>query len=324
MTVPSTTPSWQSVLQHIIRTPAERQRLAEALGVNVLTLNRWAKENSRPQRNHLIKLVQVILPPQRTELLEALRISYPDIDNWLHEESQEAIPSAFYAELLEDRATMIEATRNRQILEKILKQAIAQLDPNRDGLAITLVQCMPPGADGYVHSLRERIGRGTPPWLPDLEHLSVFLGMESLAGFVVQNQRAKSIDDLREDNLVPAYQHENEVSAAAAPILLEGAVAGCLLASSTQVGYFTQERLSLLASFADLATLGFNPSDFYQPSRIFLNVLHRADVQRPILQSFRKRVQQVFVDAARNHQHMTYAEAEDIVWRQIEEQLFAD
>src|SRR5215471_13614333 len=37
--------SWQFILYEMLRIPGERQRLATALGINPLTLHRWAKED---------------------------------------------------------------------------------------------------------------------------------------------------------------------------------------------------------------------------------------------------------------------------------------
>src|SRR5207245_2891093 len=142
-----TSPSWQSVLERSIQLPGERQRLVTALGINPMTLNRWVKAETQPNRNHLIDLLRYVQPQF----------------------------------------------------------------PHQLGMAITLVQCMPPGKDGKIHSLRERMGRGTPPWIADLENLSIFLAMESLAGFVVQYQRPASIEDISKETLLPAYQTDNEV-----------------------------------------------------------------------------------------------------------------
>jgi transcriptional regulator with XRE-family HTH domain len=317
----SSPPSWQAVLQRIIQTPAERQRLATALGVSVMTLIRWTNGSYRPQKPHLTRLVQVIPPQYRAELLEALESDFPDIHSWLHEEPPEQIPPDFFVQVLNARATIIETLRFWHITDMVLKQSLAQLDPNRLGMSITLVQCMPPSQGGKIRSLRERMGKGTLPWTADLEHLSSFLGIETLAGYVVQYQRPASIEDLSRDNLLPAYQSEYEVSAAANPIWLDGRIAGCLLASSTQIGYFSQHRLALLSTFSDVISLAFDKNDFYRPDCIELSVMPPPDKQRPHLAKFRQRVTQVLVDAAQNKHHLTNTQAEQIVWYELEETL---
>lgn len=318
----STSPSWQAVLHRIIRSPAERQRLATALGITTMTLTRWANESSKPQRHHLIHLVQMMPSQERIELLDALKLEYPDIDTWLHEDTNEQIPSDFFSQVLNARATVTEALRFWHISDMVLKQALARLDPNSLGMAITLVQCMPPSPDGKIRSLRERMGRGTAPWVSDLEHLSIFLGMESLAGYVVQYRRPASIEDLGKEQLLPAYQTQFELSAAAHPIWLEGRLAGCLLASSTQVNYFSQQRLALLNTFSDIISLAFEEEEFYSPNLIELRIMPGPDKQRPYLATFRQRVTQTLVNSALT-KHLNNLEAEQIVWQELEEVLLA-
>jgi transcriptional regulator with XRE-family HTH domain len=312
----SVSPSWQSILQRLIKTPAERQRLATALGVTAMTLSRWANGESNPQRPHLIRLVQAVHPHHRPELLEALKQNYPDIDSWLRENAVEQVPSEFFAQVLNARTTTIESLRFWQIGEMVLKQALNQLDPNQLGMSITLIQCMPPHADGKIRSLRERMGKGTLPWTADLEQMALFLGMESLAGYVVESGRVQSIEDLRKHHLVPGYQSEFEISAAAHPIWLAGRVAGCLLASSTQVGYFSQQRIALLGVFSDLASLAFDPSEFYSPSQIELRPMPPPEVQRRVLTSFRQRVARL-----QYQRRLNSTEAEREAWREIELEL---
>ncbi len=320
MAVP-TSPTWQEVLQRIIVTPSERKRLATALGINEMTLNRWAKANSRPQRAHLVSLVQMVPSNFRTELIEALERSYPDVHSWLQNETVEVIPSEFYTQVLADRATTFESLRTWKLLDLVIKQALSQLDAYQLGMSLTLVQCMPPSQGGKIASLRERLGRGTPPWQADLEHLALFLGAGSLAGYVVQKQRLASIKDLREEMLLPAYQTEYEISAAATPILLEGKIAGCLLASSTQVDYFTQQRLELLSAFGDIVSLILDKKDFYPPDLIELKFMADLEKQRQLLSTFRQRVIHVMSTASEQGHSIPHAEAEEIVWRQLEETL---
>jgi GAF domain-containing protein len=233
------------------------------------------------------------------------------------------ISTEFYLQILNDRATLIEIIRKRELLIKIIKQALIQLDPHRLGMAITLAQCMPPGKNGKIRSLRERMGQGSYPWDSDLENLSIFLANESLAGYVAQNQLPSSIEDLSKETLLPAYQTEDEISAAAAPIMLEGKIAGCLLASSVEIGHFTQQRLSLLASFSDLVSLALDPDEFYPRETIQLGVLryNHATEQRAILRAYPRLVQNKLVESYQTSHPLTYLEAEEIVWGELENQV---
>ncbi len=314
----STTQAWRGVLQRIIAVPAERQRLATAMSITPMTLLRWASNEATPVRTQLILLVQCVQPQYRSELLEALEQDFEDVHSWLHNEVPEQIPSEFFSQVLNTRATIIDSLRFWQISDMVLKQALAQLDIHGLGMSITLVQCMPPSSEGRIRSLRERLGKGTSPWPEDLQHLAVFLGIESLAGYVVQSRRPATIEDLSKDNLLPAYQTEFEVSAAAYPIWLEGHIAGCLLASSTQVGHFTEQRLSLLGAFSDIISLAFNKEDFYDPNLVVLHAMPQAPEQRPYLSSFRQKVTQTIIRAGRDHRHIDNFEAERIVWQELE------
>ena len=315
-------PAWSLVLQSIIKSTPERQRLAMALGVTSMTLTRWANGDSKPQRPHLIHLLQVVRPGDRQELLDTLEEIYPDIHSWLSDDVSEQISPDFFARILNIRTTTTESLRFWRISDEVLKQAIQQLDPNQQGIAIKLVQCMPPSAvDQKIHSLRERAGKGTPPWSAELEHDVLFLGLESLSGYAVEVRHIVSDDDLRESKTFPSVQDTHEVSAAAHPIRFEGKVAGCLLASSTQPGYFTQQRLNLLTMFSDLISLAFDKEDFYPPHMIELRVMPHPSIQRPLLAHFRERVTAKFQAAMYQHQYISNAAIELQAWQELEAEL---
>lgn len=316
-------PPWSSVLQGIIKSSAERQRLSSALGVTTMTLSRWASGESRPQRPHLIHLLQVVHPNQRQELLDALETQFPEIQAWLTEDTSEQIPAEFFAQVLNIRTTTTESLRFWRISEVVLKQALAQLDPNRLGMAVKLVQCMPPSSDGKIRSLRERAGKGTSPWTADLEHDVLFLGLESLCGYAVEVRHIVSEDDLRQNTTSFAVKDEHEVSAAAHPVRFEGRIAGCLLASSTQPAYFSQQRLNLLTTFSDLISLAFDKDEFYPSHQIELRVMPEPKIQRPILANFRQRVTAKFQQAVYHRQHFSNAEIELQAWRELESDLLS-
>lgn len=316
-------PSWSAVLQGIIKSSAERQRLSTALGVTNMTLSRWASGESKPQRQHLIHLLQAVSPSQRPELLSALEQQYPEIQSWLTEDTFEHIPSEFFAQVLNLRTTTTESLRFWRISDVILKQVLTQLDPNHLGMAVKLIQCMKPGPDGKIRSLRERTGKGTKPWAADLEHDVLFLGLESLSGYAVEVRHIVNDDDLKQSKTIPAIQDNFEVSAAAHPIRFEGRIAGCLLASSTQMNYFSQQRLNLLTTFSDLISLAFDKDDFYDPNLIELRVMPKPEFQRPILAQFRWRVTTKFQQAMLHQDRFSNAEIEQDTWKELETELLS-
>ncbi len=313
---------WQAVLQKIILPPKERQRLAAALGINTITLTRWAKEDSNPQRSYLARLVKYVQPQQRAELLTALLIAYPDMQDKLQEETSEFVPPAFFRQILKDWASTIETMRPWQISATVFDEALSLLDPHHLGMAITPALCMPP-VDGKIRSLREHGGRGTYPWGADLEHKSIFLGLNSLAGYVAQRGREASVRDVEKERYIPVYSHpENlEVSAAAAPIWLEGKIAGCLLAASTQTDHFTQTRMDLLVNLASIFSLALDPGDFYEHRLIQLRYIPKPSEQHEYLKSYRQRVVQLMARASQSGQPLSNTEAEKRAWQEVEEAL---
>jgi transcriptional regulator with XRE-family HTH domain len=315
--------SWQNILQQIIKTPGEQERLAEAIGISQMTISRWAKGTSNPQRTHLSRLIQAIQSQNREELIAALEFTYPDIKSWLKDEVSELIPAEFFAQILSVRTTTADTVRFWRLSDLLLKQALMQLDPHQYGMSITLAQCMPPSPhrNNKIVALRERSGKGTYPWSADLEHLAIFLGMESLGGYAAETCHIVSVDDLGQYKLLPAYQTEHEVSAAAHPIMLGGHIAGSLTASSTQPGYFTQARQALLMAFSNLASLAFEKDDFYPPEMIELRVMPKPEYQRPILAKFRYNVSKTLTSTVHQRLPMSNLEAEQLVWRDIEEAL---
>lgn len=288
----TSSPAWSAILQDILKSPAERQRLATALDITQMTLSRWANGDSKPQKNHLIQLIHAIHPTQRTELIHALEAVYSDIRTWLKEDTSGQLPSDLYAHILNMRTTVNEHFGFWHIREAVARQGLHLLDPDKLGMGIRLVLLMPPSAHygKLIVSMRETIGKGTPPWPVDLEQDVTFLGMESLCGLAVGERRTVSNGDLRLPHAEPYFRDRHELSAAAHPICLEGKVAGCLLASSTQINYFTQQRLNLLTALSDLMALAFHPEEFYPHAKIMLRQLPPPGEQRKILATFRNRM----------------------------------
>lgn len=314
--------TWKTVLQKIIASPKERQRLANELGINTITLTRWARDDSRPQRSYLTRLIKVVHPHQRAELLSSLLVAYPDLQEKLMEETAEWVPASFFRQVLKARASTIETMRSWQISSMVLNEALQLLDPNQLGMAVTPALCMPP-VNNKILSLREQGGRGTDPWNTDLEHQSIFLGMNSLAGHVVQTGRASSVRDVSKERYIPvfAYPVGMEVSSAAAPIWLEGKIAGCLLASSTQLEHFTQPRLDLLINLATIFSLALDSENFYNHQLVQLRYIPTPPVQNDYLKTFRQRVSRLMIQAGRKGEMLSTVDAERQAWQEIEEIL---
>lgn len=314
--------SWQEVFEKIIKPPKERKRIAAALGVNTITLVRWSQTGACPQRDDLIHLIKIVPLRDRASLLAALQATYPDMYEKLQEEISEHVHPAFIREILRSRAAIVGTQRPWQLSITILDEAIRLLDPHQLGMSVTPVLCMPPVA-GSIRSLREQGGRGIHPWTYDLEHKSLFLGLKSLAAYVVQTGQVRSVQDISKETYIPVLAHpaDLEHSAAAAPFWFEGQIAGCLLAASLHTDHFTSARIELLTQFASIFALILQPGDFYERSLIQLRYMPLPDHQTEVLQTFRPRVTRLMMQAGLNGRHITSNEAELAAWQEIEEEL---
>jgi transcriptional regulator with XRE-family HTH domain len=309
---------WRELLGTIISNTHERQRIAQELGVRAITLNRWVRGESAPRPQNLRHLLSVLQPDHRDLLLEMLGEQLGESRDGIADDTSREIPSEFYSRVLSAQATTNETLRYWSISSLILQQALGQLDPDRLGLAITIVRCMRSAGGKKIRSLRESVGKGTPPWTGDLEQRGMFLGAESLAGYVVTTCRPAQLQNILKDGLaLPAHQVEHEISAAAHPILYTGRIAGCVLISSTQPDYFiSSARNILIGNYANLLALAIEPEEFYDPQDIELMIMPPHTLQKKYFANFRQRVTQ-----ALRAKSMNNIQAEQYVWEELEEEL---
>ena len=317
--------NWRKLLGTIISNPKEKQRIASELGVKPITLTRWVSGESEPRPQNLRSLLSV-LPGQREQLLDLIRKEegWEEFTDTIKDDAFKEIPSEFYTNVFVSRASTTENLRYWSLCQIILSQALKQLDPDRLGMSVWVVKCMPPS--GFYHkvrSLQESIGLGNPPWGGNLEQRAMFLAAESLAGNVVTLCRPATIENLDEEhNLLPAARSEHEKSCAIYPILYAGRIAGVFMVSSTQYNHFqSRSRGSLVQAYADLLALAFEPEDFYEPEDIALCVLPYHDEQKSYFASFRQLVKTALKEAAQKNKPINTVEAEMQVWQQLEEEL---
>jgi len=317
--------TWRNFLGTIISNTKEKQRIADELGVKPITLTRWVSGESDP-RPHNLRLLLNVLPGQREQLLDLIRQEegLEEFSDTIKDDTYKDIPSEFYSNVFVARASITENLRYWSLCQIILQQALGQLDPDRLGMAIWVVRCMPPS--GFYHkvrSLRESAGTGTPPWGGNLEQRAMFLAAESLAGNVVTLCRPAIIENLDEEhNLLPAARVDYEKSCAIYPILYAGRIAGVFLVSSTQYNHFSsRSRAALVQSYADLLALAFEAEDFYEPEDIALCVMPYHNEQKEYFAPFRQLVSSTIREAAQSGKPMNNVEAEMKVWQQLEEHL---
>lgn len=318
--------TWRELLGSIIADPQERQRLASALGVNSATIVRWTHDETNPRLQNLNSLVQFVSPQYREQLQKLIVQEFPDFATFGQrieaEELEGKIPPEFYESVLDAYTQTSKARRFFTVSSSILTKALDQLDPNHLGLALSVAQCIsPPPGRKEVHSLREVTGIGTPPWQPNLTREALMLGIESLAGYTVTKGRSLVAERGERLGFLPVRWEEWEESAAAGPIWFEGRIAGCLIASSTQPGYFLPFRQRLVERYAQLLALAFEPDDFFEQNALQLLPMPARDAQRIITRDFQQRLSQLILKASREQKAVDIEQAELLIWQQYEEKL---
>ncbi len=313
--------AWRKLLESIIADPQEKQRIANELGVNPATLVRWAKGETNPRHENLQRLLEA-LPAQQQTFTRLIKEEFPAFDVPASENISEHIPGEIYSRILNTYVNTQEAQRSWYLSDLMMQLALGQLDPNHLGMAITIAYCMPPaGAAHKVRSLRQIAGRGTPPWNTYLDQEPLFLGIESLAGYAISVGHLVTVQSRTEQTHVPARWVAWEESAVASPILLGGRVAGCLIVSSTQPGYFLPFRQKLIGQYTELLTLTFRSEEFYTLEDIELRLIPSQEIQQVRFSQFRQRVSNVLQEAFREQRPITTTEAEQIVWADVETEL---
>jgi hypothetical protein len=318
-------PSWRDMLKSIIKDPRERERIATELGLNVLTLRRWSTGESQPRPNNLRQLNRAFPIELRDQFAALVQQEDASFQDETLPDSLGYLDPEFLRGVWKMRAETAPILVFWTLCKHVLQHALRQLDPEHAGMSITVVQCMPPGQDGLISSLREVFGRGTPPWPAELEREAMFLGAESLAGYVVSRCRPEAIGDLRtKETHVPHYKVGYEVSTAAFPLLYTSRVAGSLLVSSTIPNYFASpSRFQLIQDYAFQIAEAFTPEQFYPLEQIRLQIMPSFEVQHRLLVTLQDRINKSMLRAHSdgNHPQLTRLQAEALTWQQLEEEL---
>lgn len=307
---------WREVLAKKIKDPQQKQQIALALNISQATLMRWVNGDSKPRRQNMRRLSQMM--PEYRALFAAMEPEYFEEEGSGSEEPEAIeIPSIFYARVLNAHCNLPRVIHFSSLCDVILQQALKQLDPQRVGMEITVAQCMYPSKNGMVRSLREQIGQATPPWNRDMEPRVIFLGAESLAGFVVSSGHQLIEDRQRGMSRFSVQWVDWEESAMGYPIMRSDRIAGCLLVSSAQPEYFASyHRQKLVQCYAELLSVIFEPESFYPLACIDLGHMPAYNMQPASIVTFRQRIAKMMVA-----KHVNVAEAERLVWQEIEDEF---
>jgi hypothetical protein len=222
-----------------------------------------------------------------------------------------------YRRVLELRETVIEdGLRRWQIIQAIFEDALLRLDPKRFGLSMLYARLIPPREDG-IHSLYELEMRGSYPWPFTLES-KTYLGSTTLAGTAAMLQRMQQWDELDSNGRLQIMVDDLERSACAQPVMLAGRMAGVLVVSSTQPGFFMDQAICRsVVEYTRLLTLALNDCDFYPCSQIHLKPMPDLKWQREEMSRFY--VSRVVACASKGN--LSLLEAEEQVRQEMEEEF---
>lgn len=311
------------MLSQLIADPQEKTRMAQAARVRPVTLQRWADGVNRPHLEKLLFLLRSVAPEVVPLFQRLLLVDFPLLyeEGWLEKDALPTVPGEFYARVLSNLSLTPQPLCRQAMVELILQQIVAQLDPERHGLLVSLVICVSPRAGQPVRSLCEQEGLGTPPWPRDLSERLFFLGSESLVGYAVEQMHAFVVNSRDEMSTLPVHWSDHERSVAALPILRHAQIAGGLLVSSTQDFFFTPARLALLEDYSYLATCIFGEEEFFDPAQIDLQMMPRYALQLPYFAGYQRRVIQKMTEISAQWQHAALRKARELVVQELEEVL---
>ncbi len=331
MEMPLEALNWQKLLGKLIEKPSVCGRLAVSAHVRPVTLQRWARNISQPRKANLQTLLNALAEfPQEEALafMQALQHAFPALrpqQNLASLRIQHDLPPDFYGRLFAALTLTPQPMCRQKIQELVLYQALHDLDSEHTGITMNLVCCMPPRLthSNKVRSLREISGLGTFPWQIDPAQSTMFLGAESLIGYVVMQQRPLVINSKQERTFFPANWTKHECSVAAFPILHQARIAGGFLVSSCQENFFAPELVALLERYSFAASLIFEPHEFYAQETIELGIMPSEQIQIPYFHEFNRRTSQKFADALTSEQPITLGEARQHVWQDLEDELLS-
>jgi hypothetical protein len=272
---------FSSLLRNILRHDRlEIGRVARDLEVAENTIYRWMNGNSEPRPAHLRRLPDV-LPEHRNTLSFAIRQTFPGVLDFVSVSIQE-VSKDIYCQILEQVYTIEEPdTRFWNVSQSLFEYALALLDSEKQGLSMTYAALMPPHEDeSGIHSLREAMMRGSDPWPSSFES-KAFLGSNTLAGASADMQRTQIWDSSDKSGRLLVEVDEHEASACATPVMRGGSIAGVLIVSSTQPGFFRDSMaVKAVEEFARLLATALTDAAFYTYQTLRLHPMPGLSWQR--------------------------------------------
>jgi hypothetical protein len=313
--------TWRDLLRKLIAIPAERQAAAERMNLNPQTLVRWVQGISKPTMQNLIELPNAF-PEFREEFLDLIEQEYgihlrsPEPIQTRMPAPEQMIPSEYLLKLLSEYARASGPFAIWYLYSLGLEQLLQLLDPGQEGMEIALIRCTPPPDNQPVRSLCEIMGVGNPPWPRGVDRRLLFLGSESLAGWVVEHGEPGVIQDLSDPGMLPFRAMPDEKSAAAYPLQRGGKIGGCLMASSYHEQAWTPTRLYHLEAYSYVLALPMKEADFYENGKITLHELPTlsSDQEKQLRLTFQEHIRRL----RRERYMLSITEAEMMALQHVE------
>jgi hypothetical protein len=314
--------TWRDLLGKVTVRPGERQRIATALRINSITITRWVTGASKP-RIETLRALPHALPQHYEQMITLLKLEYPDLfSSEPIIDMDEVIPSDFYSQVLNSYAMDPERLRVASLGNTILHQIISQFDPDNEGFAVFIAQCVPPACDHKVRSLRITFGTGGSSAVSRFRNQTCFCGAESQAGLAVLSAHAVILQGPEDvQRVIPGQQVLLPGSSLAIPILLYDCTAGSACFVSPQKNFFSTERISLLKQYVNLLTIAFEPLEFYPLSDINLAMMPIRSQQQPLLSTLQQRITDRMLLPVAEGLPLSRLQAEQQILKEIEEEL---
>jgi transcriptional regulator with XRE-family HTH domain len=319
----NTVRGWRELLGQATRNTQEKHRLAREVGIKPITLKRWVSGESRPRVENIRRLARALPAGLSERFLSLVGAEFPSLlqENAAQAQIVPEISADLYAQVMQTYAQTPPSLAYNALYELIFSHALEHLDPEKRGMSLLLVGCVPAVEGQKVRCLRQLRGMGTPPWERDLSRKTLFLGSESVAGSVVMSYHGALLSSREFTVVTPAHWTDYEQSAIASPILRQTRVAGALLASSVRPHYFNRAHQSLLDLYAHLAVLLFRPEEFYEPAAIALGAMPAPVRQVALVENFEQRVSLVLEQTRQQGMVLTIQQARQCAWQDIAEEL---
>ncbi len=314
--------TWRDLLGKVAAQPGERQRIAAALRINSITITRWVAGASKP-RIETLRALPHALPQHYEQMITLLKLEYPDLfTNEPIIDMELAVPSDFYSQVLNSYAMDPERLRVASLGNTILHQVTRQFDPDNEGFAAFIAQCVPPACDHKVRSLRITIGAGGPPAVSRFRNQTCFCGAESQAGLAVLSAHAVVLQGPEDaQRIIPGQQVLLPGSSVAIPILEYDCTAGSACFVSPQKNFFSSERINLLKQYVNLLTIAFEAQEFYPLSDINLAMMPMRSQQQPLLSTLQQRIMDRMLLPVLEGLPLSRLQAEQQILKEIEEEL---